>query len=261
MINFNRVFAMILRYLFNLRHSYDRLTDMFYWPAMDLIIWGLMGLYFVKQVNNSNAITIVLTGLIFWVVTWRAQYEINLNLLAEMWDRNIVNIFVSPLTLREWIVSFMLIGFAKMLISLTFSATLAYFLYHFKIFSYGLWIIPLIASLLLTGWAIGFFVAGFLIYFGDKIQTIAWSGIYLFAPFSALYYSLSILPVWAQKAAAFIPTSYIFEGMREILFTGHLSPDKLLAAFALNIVYLILAISFFVFMFNQSKKLGLGRLV
>lgn len=261
MINFNRVFAMILRYLFNLRHSYDRLTDMFYWPAIDLVIWGLMGLYFVRQVNNSSAMSIVLTGLIFWIVTWRAQYEININLLAELWDKNIVNIFASPLTLKEWLVSFLLMGFAKMLISLAFSAILAFLLYHFMIFSYGLWIIPFVLNLLLTGWAIGFFIAGFLIYFGEKIQTIAWSGIYLIAPFSALYYSLSILPPWAQKVAMFVPTSYIFEGMREIIFTGSLSYDKLIISFVLNIVYLVLSIWFFVFMFNQSKKLGLGRLI
>lgn len=261
MINFNRVFAMLLRYLFNLRHSYDRLTDMFYWPAMDLAIWGLMGLYFVKQVNNSHAINIVLTGLIFWIVTWRAQYEININLLAELWDRNIVNIFVSPLTLKEWLFSFLLMGFGKMLISLAFSAILAFLLYHFKIFSYGLWIIPFVLNLLLTGWAIGFFISGFLIYFGEKIQTIAWSGIYLIAPFSALYYSLSILPPWAQKIAMFVPTSYIFEGMREILFTGSLSYDKLFISFALNIIYLVLSIWFFVFMFNKSKNIGLGRLI
>lgn len=260
-MNGNRIFAMILRDLINLRHSYDRLSDMFYWPAMDLLIWGLTGLYFVQQSRNEILLSVMLTGLIFWIVIWRSQYEININLLHEIWDRNLVNLFASPLTLGEWIVSFLIFGLTKMFVSLTFSSLLAFFLYKYNLFLYGLWLIPFVASLLLTGWAVGFFVAGFLIRFGQKLQTLGWTGVYAIVPFSAVFYSLSILPPWAQTVAKFLPSSYIFEGMREILFTGRVSYDKLLISFALNGVYLVLSILFFVFMFNQSRKLGLGRLI
>jgi len=96
-MNLIRIFAMVQRYFYNLKHSYDRLSDMFYWPVMDLLLWGLTGLYFASL--NPKApftSTVILTGLIFWIITWRAQYEITTNLLSEMWDRNLVNIFASP---------------------------------------------------------------------------------------------------------------------------------------------------------------------
>lgn len=261
MINGNRIFAMVLRDLINLRHGYDRLSDMFYWPAMDLLIWGLTGLYFVKQSQNPNLLSVMLTGLIFWIVVWRSQYEININLLQEIWDRNLVSLFASPLTLAEWIVSFLIFGLTKMVVSLAFSGVIAFLLYQYSLFLYGLWLIPFVANLLLTGWIVGFVVAGFLIRFGGRIQTFAWTGVYLIVPFSAVYYSLSTLPSWAQKIGLAIPTTYIFEGMREILFTGSLSYDKLFISFALNIVYLVLSIWFFVWMFNKSKNIGLGRLI
>ena len=105
MINFNRVWAMVYRYTLDLIHRYDRLTDMFYWPFLDLVLWGLTGLFFIQSSNNPHTLTIMITGLIFWLVVWRAQYEITVNLLTEIWDKNIVNIFVSPLTLWEWIIS------------------------------------------------------------------------------------------------------------------------------------------------------------
>ncbi len=261
-MNFNRVKAMFMRYLINMRHTYDRLTDMFYWPAMDLFVWGLTGLY-LAQLNkhSSEYLFVILNGLIFWIVVWRAQYEITVNLLSEMWDRNIVNIFSTPLRVREWIVAFMLFGLAKTVISLAFGASLAFLFYKYNIFYYGIYLLPFVFNLLLTGWAGGFFFAAFMVRFGLKIQTLAWAGVALIAPFSAVYYPLSILPDWVQKVGKFIPSTYVFEGLRELLFTGHISPDKLIISFALNILYLVLSIWFFVWMFKKTQKLGLGRLI
>jgi len=262
MINFNRVSAMVYRYTMNLRHNFDRLTDMFYWPALDLFTWGLTGLYFAKlSPQSSNATVIILTGVIFWIVIWRAQYEITTNLLSEMWDRNLVNIFMSPLTVPEWILSVMIFGFTKMIISVLFSAFLAFFFYGYHIFAYGYYIIPLVLSLLITGWVAGFFVAGFIIRYGTKIQTTAWVGVSLIAPFSALYYPVSALPKWAQDIAIFVPSSYIFENMRQVLLAGTISYNGLIISFALNFVYLFLSIIFFVWMFKKSLNLGLGRLI
>lgn len=253
---------MIIRYTTNMRHSFDRLSDMFYWPLMDLVLWGLTGLYFAKlNTGNPNSVDIILTGVIFWLVIWRGQYEINLNLLAELWDRNLVNIFVTPLKLSEWILSLLIFGLLKMLVSLVFVAMLAFILYKYNIFMYGFFIIPVTISLLLTGWTIGFIIAGVLIRFGQKIQTLAWIGGAFLAPFSAIYYPLSILPNWVQKVALFIPSSYMFEGMRRFIATGNIPSETFLISFALNIVYLVLSVWFFVSMFNKSKRLGLGRLI
>ena len=142
---------MVVRYTYNLRHSLDRLSDMFYWPLLDLLIWGVTGLYLARLMSNSNSyLFLILNGLIFWIIVWRAQYEINTNLLSELWDKNLVNIFISPLTIYEWIASFMIFGFIKSLISVAFSAVIAYLIYGYNIFSYGPAIIIFFIALLLT---------------------------------------------------------------------------------------------------------------
>lgn len=262
MINFNRVGAMVLRDFYSMRHSLDRLSDMFYWPLMDLFIWGLTGLYFARlNIGDSQVVEVILTGIIFWLVLWRAQYEININLLSEILDRNLVNIFSSPLKIEEWIISAVVFGFIKMIATLFFISILAFLLYQYNIFIYGFLILPIIASLLMTGLVVGFVVSGFIIRYGQKVQTFAWTGAALIMPFSAPFYPLAILPSWAQQVSLFLPTSYMFEGMRQILFTGEASYDKFLISFTLNIIYLILAIWFFTVMFHKSRKLGLGRLI
>lgn len=261
-MNFERIKAIIFRQIYNWRHNFDRLSDSFYWPAIDIILWGFTSIYIKKQSPNAPFIVIaLLTGIVFWLIIWRAQYEITINLLTEIWDKNLVNIFASPLTIGEWIVSVILLGLIKMFLSVAFAVTLAFLLYKANIFLFGFYLIPFVISLLFTGWFAGFIVAGLIIRFGAKIQTLAWVGVTILMPFSAVFYPLATLPSWAQKVAALVPSSYVFEGMREILFTGALSYDKLFVSFALNIVYLILSIWFFVYMFNKSRELGLGRLI
>lgn len=262
MPNKNIVIGMMLRYVYDWRHNYSRLTDSFYWPAIDIFLWGLTSVY-IKNVTSDipQIVFVILTGVVFWSVLWRAQYEISTNLLAEFWDKNLVNIFSSPMRISEWITAVMALGIFKMLLTLVFASFLAYVLYAFNIFVYGFLILPFVVSLLLTGWSLGFLVSGIIIRYGQTLETLAWAGPVVIAPFAGFYYPVSTLPVWAQKIALFVPPSYIFEGMREVLFTGRISPDKITISLALNIAYLVLSILFFVFMFNRSRKLGLGRLI
>lgn len=262
MINSSIVFAMVRRYVYNLRHDLNALTDAFYEPAMQIFIWGLTSTY-LKSASPElpQIVLILLSGVVFWIVISQGQQSISVNLLREFWDRNLVNIFASPIRIREWIVAVMIEGGIKMMLSLSFGLILSLVLYKANLFMYGLYLLPFVMSLLLTGWAIGFFISGLIIRFGHTFQAFAWIGVTALAPFSAIYYPISSLPSWMQTIALFLPPSYIFQGMREILLHGTLSLDQLLISFALNILYLILSIWFFVFMFNKSKKLGLGRLV
>lgn len=261
-MSIRRLIGLNKRYVYTLFHSYDRLSDMFYWPIMDILVWGITGLYFASLSQNpKETTTVLLTGLIFWIITWRSQYEITVNLLTEMWDRNLVNIFSSPITLTEWISSVMIYGGLKTGISLVFSAAIAFILYRYAFLQFGWWLLPIVISLCLTGWAIGFSVASILIRYGMRAQTLAWTGAYIIVPFSAIYYPLSILPDWAEKLALIVPSSYIFEAMRQHIATNNISADKIFASFALNIAYLILSIMLFTYAFKKSKEKGLGRLI
>jgi ABC-2 type transport system permease protein len=123
------------------------------------------------------------------------------------------------------------------------------------------WLIPVSINLCISGWAIGFTVAALIIRYGQKVQTMAWTGAYIIVPFSAIYYPLTILPDWAQKISKIIPTSYIFEAMRQHIASGTIDINKILISFALNALYLVLSVLLFTKAFRISKKKGLGRLI
>lgn len=253
-----RIFAIVLRYIFLFRRSFDRLSDAFYWPMVDLLLWGLTSTYMRKFVPDaSKIILVIISGILLWIIVWRAQYEITVNLLEDLWNRNLINIFVAPLTFWEWITSFIVLGIIKAATSFGFASLIAFILYKTNIYAYGYYLVPFALLLVMTGWWVGFFVAGMILRYGTKIQTLAWTAVMIISPFSAIYYPLSILPQWAQKVALVVPTSYIFEGAREVIDTGVVDINKLWICFGLNFFYLILSLIFIRRSFDKVLDKGL----
>ena len=254
----NRIYALILRFYYLFGHSYDRIGDAFYWPTVDLIIWGLTSSYFMKFAPNApQIILIVLSGHIFWQIVWRAQYEITVNLLEDLWNKNLINIFVSPIKFSEWVMSYIIVGVTKAAFSFPFAMLVVYLLYKMNIIFFGWYFVPIIFLLFMTGWWIGFFVAGLILRFGTQVQTLAWTFAWAVGPFAAIYYPVSILPSWAQKIAALTPASYVFENAREIINNGYADPNKFYISFILNFIYLILSITFLYFSFKKVMEKGL----
>jgi len=255
----NRIYAIMKRIFYGFIHTYDRLTDVFYYPVIDLLLWGLTSSYFSLTSNNHSSLMMIVAGILLWIIVWRGQYEISVGLLEDIWDKNLINIFASPLKFSEWIIAFIIIGIFKAAVSSGFAALMAYLLYRTSIFVLGWYFIPLAFLLIMSGWWIGFFIAGILLRYGSRVQTLAWALVYLISPFSAIYYPVSILPIWAQKIARVIPISYVFENARSVIKTGRLNPSELLVALVLNIIYLILAGIFLRKSFNKILDKGLVK--
>ncbi|HSX11888.1 MAG TPA: hypothetical protein VLF61_00155, partial [Rhabdochlamydiaceae bacterium] len=135
-----------------------------------------------------------------------------------------------------------------------------WFLYTLNIFSMGWAFLPFCASLTLSGWFIGFLSAAIAVYYGQRVQMIAWITPYVFAPFCAVFYPMSVLPDWAKSIAYCLPMTYIFEGMRKVLFENVFSMQMFLTSIGMNLVYLVLAMVFFKVMFEKSRNKGLARL-
>ena len=259
-MNGGRIWAVFLRYFYAF-WKFDTLCDLFYWPALDIFLWGITSIWIQQsQGTLPNFAIAILTGLVFWQLIWRGNYEVTINLLLEFWNRNLVNLFSTPLRLSEWVISVMLVGIAKVFIHILFCALLVWVAYAMDIFDVGWAFIPYCVSLILSSWFIGFLSAAVIVYYGQRLQMLAWITAYLFAPFSAVYYPVTALPEWAQKIAYCLPMTYIFEGMRDSLYHHQFSLSNLITSFILNAVYLVLSLLFFLFMYEKSRAKGLARL-
>lgn len=256
----HRIKGIVLRYLYIMKHSLNRWSDMIYWPILDLLIWGLTIKYVTTFSSDpQKMIFSFIAGMLLWTFVWRAQYEISVSILEDLWSKNLINLFVSPLTFWEFITAFIIIGILKAGIGLAIAGTVAYLLYKVNLLTLGLNLVPFGILLLMTGWWVGFFVGGLILRHGTKVEQFAWSMVYLVSPFSAIYYPLSILPGWAQTVAQFVPTSYIFEGAREVITKGILDPKKIIFCFLLNCTYIALALIFMKKSFDKILQKGLVK--
>ena len=156
--------------------------------------------------------------------------------------------------------AWLIMGIIKGSVSFAYAWVLAWILYKTNIFTYGFYTLPFLFLLLLSGWWIGFLIASIIIRYGSRVQTLAWSVPWILAPFSAIYYPVEILPGWAQGIAQFLPTSYIFEGMRQVISTGVLDWNKVYISLLLNLVYLLITILILRKSFYALLKRGVVKL-
>lgn len=234
------------------------MSDMFYWPAIDLIIWGLTSSYFSSlQGGNQQVISILLGSLLLWMVVWRSQYEISVNLLEDLWNKNLMNIFVAPLSFYEWIAAFYTLGIVKSIVSISFAAILAFVLYHTNFLQYNIVFVLYLPILIMFGWTLGMMISALVLRFGTRVQTLAWSFPYLVSPFAAIYYPIATLPPFARKIASIIPISYVFESGREYVSKGVVDYHSLVVALMMSVVLLILATIFLKKSFDKLLQKGL----
>src|SRR5262249_45890050 len=110
--------------------------------------------------------------------------------------------------------------------------------------------------LLMMGWALGLAICGLILRHGMGAEGLAWTVVFTLSPLSAVYYPVSTLPAWLQHAAWALPSTYVFEGMRAVLFTGIFRTDFLFIALALDAFYVSLGAGVFFVAFHDARRRG-----
>jgi ABC-2 type transport system permease protein len=231
---------------------------MIYWPVIDILIWGITGQWLGGAAGNSVMFSL-LSGLILWNVIWRSQSEISRNLIDELWNNNLVNLFSTPLSLKEWLLGVILLSVGKTVFTMLILSVVVALLYSVNIYAIGWWLIPFFVCAVMTGWWVGFISAGIVIRHGQKVQTVVWTLPGILLPFSVVFFPLANLPSFLHPISYLLPSTYIFESMRALLYTQTIDPKFIAISFGLNIIYLILSIIWFLKSFKWSLNLGLSR--
>lgn len=257
-MSFSRIGALFLRQIYLYKRSLPRLMGILYWPLLDLILWGFITIYLNKYRESLPAfVSFFLGALILWDLLFRAQQGISISFLEDMWSRNLLNIFVSPISISEYLTALMFVSLIKILLTASVSILLAWLLYSFNIFMIGVSLIPFVLNLLLLGWVIGIFTTALILRFGQQAEILAWGIAFLFQPVSAVFYPVSVLPYPLQIIAGFVPSSYVFEGMRSVVSGGGFPVKELTKALSLNIFYLVCTTAFFYRVFWTVRVKGL----
>jgi ABC-2 type transport system permease protein len=252
-----RVWAMLLRYLYILRSSWPRTLELLYWPTLQMLIWGFMSQFL--RGNSSyvaQAFGVLLGAVMLWDLLFRSQLGLSISFLEEMWARNLGQLFVTPLRPYEWLISLLAMSVIRVTIGVVPAALLAIPLYNYSIFDLGLPLIAFLVVLMAMGWALGLAICGGILRHGMGAESLAWTVIFALAPLSCIYYPVTTLPGWLHPFAWSLPSTYVFEGMRAVMFEGNFRTDYLLIAIGLDLIYLALGATVFFIAFRDARRRG-----
>jgi len=256
--SFTRIGAMVLRYAYLLRSSWPRVVELAYWPTVQMILWGVFNQFLATQSSwVAQATGVLLGAVLLWDVLFRGQLGVSTAFIEEMYSRNLGHLFASPLRPVEMVMALLSISMIRTLIGLSFAALLAIPLYQFSIFSLGLPLLAFFTNLIVFGWSVGLLVCALILRNGLGAESLAWAVLFALAPISGIYYPVSALPEWAQWLAWALPSSHVFEGMREVMFSGTFNMTHFISSVALNIFYMLLCMLVFLKTFHMARRRGL----
>jgi|ETNmetMinimDraft_11_1059920.scaffolds.fasta_scaffold28406_2 ABC-2 type transport system permease protein len=254
----HRIYAMLLKFWYITINRPDRIFDIFYWPVIDLFVWGFASI-FIKQVSEVSFLSMFLGGIVLWIFVWRSSQDIAVYILEDFWGRNLYHQYSSPVKISELLIAVMLFAFLRSVATFGVLTLLAYIMYKFLLFSLAplIFIAAAISILSLFGWVMGLFVTSLVLRFGQRIQVLAWSSVWVVQPFSCVFYPLSALPQWAHPIAKVLPTTHVFEALRAVLSNNPVNIPSLYYAIVLTIIFLGLASLLIKKAFGHAKSSGL----
>ena len=252
-----RIAAMVLRYWYLLRSSWARLTELIYWPAVQMLMWGFLQTYLSQQTGMfAQAGGVLIGAVLLWDILFRGQLGFSISFLEEMYARNLGNLMISPLRASEFIVALMIMSIIRLAIGMVPVTLLAIWFFGFNLWALGLALVAFFLNLMLTAWAVGILVSGLVLRNGLGAETFAWSIMFLFLPLTCVYYPVSVLPGWLQVFAWALPPTYVFEGMRALLMEHTFRADLMIQALGLNAVWFAAATVAFLGLLASARRNG-----
>jgi ABC-2 type transport system permease protein len=257
------MWAVMVRYARLYRRDLNLLLGGFYWPVLDILIWGFLGSWIQQSavVQFQNYETIALLGILLWQVVGRGSTIIGLAFSEELWSNNLVNLFSLPLATSGWIGGVLLLYLIMM--SLTSFVCMVFILLLYDVSAWQLISTFLIFAppLLFSGIWLGFTLLQIVVTLGKRGVELGFVVAWFLLPFSGAYYPIEVLPWWGQMISACLPMSYVFRGMRGYLMYQRDPTVDLIKGYLLGIFCATVAILLFAYCFNRSRQQGLARLM
>ncbi len=257
-MRFSAVAAIVLRHFYLLRGSTARILPLFAWVAIDMVLWGFISRYLNSITSTGfDFISAFLGAVLLWDFFTRVMQGVTMAFLEDVWTRNFLNIFASPLSIAEYVSGLVLSSIATSAVGLAVMLVLATTIFGLSFFTYGLMLAPLLLVLFLFGIALGILGSAVVLRFGPASEWFVWPIPAMLTPFAGVFYPVSTLPWWMQYGSYLLPPSYVFEAMRSIISGGAVSGSALLWGSGLAAAYVLLACRVFTWVYRHAVRSGL----
>ena len=253
-----RAGAVALRQFYLYSGSPTRVVPLFVWVAIDIVLWGFITRYLNRIASPGfNFVPALLGAVLLWDFLTRVMQGVSTAFLEDVWSRNFLNLFATPLTIFEYILGLVTTSIATSLVGLATMLCLATLVFGLSFFAYGAAILPFLLVLFLSGIALGIAATGMMLRLGPASEWFVWPLPAMLSPFVGVFYPISTLPLWMQWVSRLLPPSYVFEGIRAIVHGTTWNPGTLAIGFFLSAAYIAAAGLFFRHVFRVAVDTGL----
>src|SRR2546426_1770653 len=198
-MSLNRTFAIVLRQFYLVRGSPARVLPLFAWVGIDMVLWGFITRY-LNAVSSAgfDFVPVLLGAVLLWDFFIRVMHGVTMAFFEDVWSRNFLNFFASPLAISEYVAGLVLSSIGTSSVGLLVMFSLATAFFGLSFLSYGLAVVPFLLVLFVFGVAFGIIGAAIVLRFGPATEWFIWPIPALISPFAGVFYPLSTLPVWMQ---------------------------------------------------------------
>lgn len=253
-----RTSAIVIRHLYLVSGSPARVLPLFAWVAIDMVLWGFITKY-LNAVSSAkfDFVPIFLGAVLLWDFFTRVMHGVTMAFMEDVWSRNFLNIFASPLSISEYVGGLVVSSIATSSVGLVVMIVLASTIFGLSFLAYGIALVPFLLVLFLFGIALGVLGAATVLRFGPASEWFIWPIPALVSPFAGVFYPIATLPRWMQYICRALPPAYVFENVRAIVGGHALSVSGLNIGVALAIVDVVAACWIFARVFRHSVRTGL----
>src|SRR5205823_3670291 len=176
-----------LRQFYLTRGSITRTVPLFVWVAIDIVLWGFITKY-LNSVSSAgfDFVPVLLGAVLLWDFFTRVMQGVTMAFFEDVWTRNFLNLFTTPLTVSEYLMGLVLCSVITSFIGMVVMLALATLAFGLSFFSYGLALLPFLLTLFLFGIAMGVAACAIVLRFGPAAEWLIWPIPAMAAPFAGV---------------------------------------------------------------------------
>jgi ABC-2 type transport system permease protein len=254
----SRTLAIVERQFYLVQGSLSRVLPLFAWVVLDVVLWGFLTRYLnVVSAARVDFVPTLLGTVLLWDFFTRVMNGVTMAFFEDVWSRNFLNLFASPLSISEYLAGLVLSSIATSAVGLVAMLVVATGVFGLSYGVYGLMLLPFVLVLFVFGIALGIVGASLVLRLGPAAEWFVWPIPALISPFASVFYPVSTLPGWMRVIARLLPPSYVFEAMRAIIAGQSFRPVLLGLAAGQALLYVLGAGWLFTRVHRHAVRTGL----
>lgn len=256
--SFRRICATISRFLRISFKSAFRLVDLFYFPLVSIIMWGLFSISWKNSPGMGEFIPIIFGFQIVYSFASQFQHSFCLLTLEDIWHGSLKqSVLLTPLSFLEYAVSKFAVAVFRAVCTLALVSAVAVFLFEYTtLLAHIPQFAVILVAALIGALAIGLGIDAIIILFGRDVVFFTWAALELFIMLACPFFSIDVFPAIVHPMIKATPFFWAFQAVKDVVIGGSVAPVVLAKALLVPAIYFVIAVPVYILAITIAKRNG-----